>query len=53
MTPENVQVPYSGFKCSERGLSRLQGTYSVGSGVCREVLPASVVFMGLDSDCAA
>lgn len=49
MTPENVQVPYAGFKWSERGLSRLQGTYSMGSGVCGEVLPASVVFMGLES----
>lgn len=49
MTPENVQVPYAGFKWNERGLSRLQGTDSMGSGVCREVLPASVVFMGLES----
>lgn len=49
MTPEDVQVPFAGFKRSERGLSRLRGTYSMGSGVCREVLPASVVFMGLES----
>lgn len=49
MTPEDVRVLYAGFKRSERGLSRLRGTYSMGSGVCREVLPASLVFMGLES----
>lgn len=35
--------------CPGLRLSRLRRTYSGGSGFCREVLPASVVFMGLKS----